>query len=315
MAKKYAFGVDIGGTTVKIGFFTVKGKLLKSWEIPTDKSQDGANILPDIAAAIKDYLAANESGLEEVEGIGMGIPGPVLADGTVNKCVNLGWGVINAAARMSDLCDGVLVRCGNDANVAALGEMWQGGGRGHSNVVMVTLGTGVGGGVIVDGKIVGGSFGAGGEIGHIKVEDDEPEFCGCGKHGCLEQYASATGIVRLAKKRLASDSAPTVLRDRENLSAKMIFDAAKAGDVVAKELVEVLGKYLGTSLSYISCVVDPEVYVIGGGVSKAGDILIDTIRKNFRESAFHASRNAKFAIAELENEAGMYGAVKLVLGE
>lgn len=315
MAKKYAFGVDIGGTSVKIGFFTVKGKLLKSWEIPTVKTDGGAQILPDIAAAIKEYLAVNESGLDEVVGIGMGIPGPVLADGTVNKCVNLGWGVINAASEMSDLCDGILVRCGNDANVAALGEMWQGGGRGHKNVVMVTLGTGVGGGVIVDGKIVGGSFGAGGEIGHIKVEEDEPETCGCGKHGCLEQYASATGIVRLAKLRLAQDDAPTTLRGRQNLTSKVIFDDARAGDAVAKELVGALGKYLGTALSYISCVVDPEIFVIGGGVSKAGDILLDAIRKNFRENAFHASRNAKFAIAELENEAGMYGAVKLVLGE
>ena len=313
MAKKYAFGVDIGGTTVKIGLFTNTGKLLSSFEIPTDKTDGGKNILPDTAAAIKDCLAKNESSLEEVEGIGMGIPGPVLSDGTINKCINLGWGVFNAVNEMSDLCDGVKVRCGNDANVAALGEMWQGGGRGHSNVVMVTLGTGVGGGVIINGEIVNGAFGAAGEIGHIKVRDDETDTCGCGKHGCLEQYASATGIVRMAKLYLASHDTKTALRDADEITSKLIFDLAKTGDQVCVELVDTLGNYLGTSLSYISCVVDPEVFVIGGGVSKAGDILLDAIHKYFRENAFHASRGAEFALAQLENEAGMYGAVKLVL--
>lgn len=313
MAKKYAFGVDIGGTSVKIGIFTIKGQLLNCFEIPTDKADEGEHILPDIADAIGDYLKKAESSFEEIEGIGMGIPGPVLSDGTINKCVNLGWGVFNAAQRMSDLCGGVYVKCGNDANVAALGEMWQGGGRGYENVVMVTLGTGVGGGVVLGGEIISGAFGAAGEIGHIKVRDDETECCGCGKHGCLEQYASANGIVRVTKQYLASNDTETVLRDADVLTSKAIFDAAKAGDAVATEMVEKLGKYLGTALSYISCVVDPEVFVIGGGVSKAGDILVDTIRKYYRENAFHASRGTKFALAELENEAGMYGAVKLVL--
>ena len=313
MAKKYAFGVDIGGTTVKIGLFTTAGKLLKSFEIPTDKTNSGENILPDIAKALRSYLEEHESSFDEIEGIGMGIPGPILNDGTVNKCVNLGWGVINAADILSNLCDGVPVKCGNDANVAALGEMWQGGGRGHQSIVMVTLGTGVGGGVIINGQIVSGANGAGGEIGHIKVRDDEEETCGCGLHGHLEQYASANGIVRMANKLLASDSRPTVLRDAEVITSKVIFDAARNGDAVSVELVEALGKYLGTALSYISCVVDPEAFVIGGGVSKAGDILIDTIRKYYRENAFHASRGTDFALAELENEAGMYGAVKLVL--
>ena len=313
MAKKYAFGVDIGGTTVKIGFFTLKGKLLNTWEIPTDRDFEGDNILPDIAESIREHLEKAESSFDEVAGIGMGVPGPVLGDGTINKCVNLGWGVLDASGRMSELCDGAFVRCGNDANVAALGEMWQGGGRGYANIVMVTLGTGVGGGVIVNGRIVSGAFGAGGEIGHIKVRDDEPEACGCGKHGCLEQYASATGIVRLAEQYLASHDAKTVLTDAPAITSKVIFDAARNGDAVSIELVDTLGRYLGTALSYIACVVDPEAFVIGGGVSKAGEILLDTIRRHYRENAFHASRGTKFALAELENEAGMYGAVKLVL--
>ena len=313
MAKKYAFGVDIGGTAVKIGLFTTTGKLLKSTEIPTDTTSNGENILPDIAKALRENLKTLESSFEEIEGIGMGVPGPVLNDGTVNKCVNLGWGVINAADIMSSLCDGVSVKCGNDANVAALGEMWQGGGRGYQNMVMVTLGTAVGGGVVINGQIVSGAFGAGGEIGHIRVRDDEEDSCGCGKHGCLEQYASANGLVRVAKKLLASDNRQTVLRDAEVITSKVIFDAAKNGDAVSTELVETMGSYLGRALSYISCVVDPEAFVIGGGVSRAGDILIDTIRKYYRENAFHASRNTAFALAELENEAGMYGAVKLIL--
>ena len=313
MAKKYAFGIDIGGTTVKIGMFSVKGRMLSSREIPTDKTDNGANILPDIAKAIREHLEQAESNFDEIVGIGMGIPGPVLSDGTINKCVNLGWDVFNAAQTMSELCEGVYVKCGNDANVAALGESWQGGGRGHRNMVMVTLGTGVGGGVVINGRIIDGAFGAAGEIGHIKVRDDEPDTCGCGKHGCLEQYASATGIVRLAKQRLAADDVQTVLRDCDTLTAKGIFDAAKDGDPIALELVDTLGNYLGTALSYISCVVDPEVYVIGGGVSKAGPILTDAITKYYRQNAFHASRITKFALAELENEAGIYGAVKLVL--
>ena len=313
MAKKYAFGVDVGGTTVKIGFFSLKGMLLGSWEIPTNKENGGANILPGIADSVKKHLEKAESGFDEVAGIGMGLPGPVLNDGTINKCINLGWGVFNVPAVMGDLCEGVYVKCGNDANVAALGEMHSGGGRGYKNVVMVTLGTGVGGGIVLDGRILNGAFGAAGEIGHIKVEKNEPDTCGCGKHGCLEQYASASGIVRLAKKRLAADDAPTVLREAPSVSSKLIFDAAKAGDKVAMELVETLGEYLGTALSYISCVVDPEIFVIGGGVSKAGDILIDVIKKYYRENAFHASRNTAFALAELENEAGMYGAAALVL--
>ena len=313
MAKKYAFGVDIGGTTVKIGLFSTAGMLLNCFEIPTNREDDGSHILPDIAAAIKAHLEKNESSLDDVVGIGMGIPGPILSDGTINKCVNLGWGVFNVQNTMSDLCGGVPVRCGNDANVAALGEMWQGGGRGHQSIVMVTLGTGVGGGVIIGGQILDGTYGAAGEIGHIKVRDDEPDTCGCGKHGCLEQYASATGIVRMAEQYLAANDTDTVLRNAETLTSKVIFDAARNGDRVSLDLVDALGKYLGTALSYISCVVDPEAYVIGGGVSKAGDILLDTIRKHYRENAFHASRGTEFKLAELENEAGMYGAVKLVL--
>ena len=311
--KPYAFGIDIGGTTVKIGFFETTGTLLKKWEIPTRTDDGGSQILTDIAEAVKAELAEREIGAEDIEGIGMGIPGPVLGEKVVNKCVNLGWGVFNVADEMTALTGIENIKAGNDANVAALGEMWQGGGKGHKNVVMVTLGTGVGGGIIVDGKIVAGSFGAGGEIGHIKVSKTETAVCGCGKTGCLEQYASATGIVRMAQKLLSEDERPSALRSVQYLSSKEIFDAARQGDALAIEVVETAGDLLGMALSYISCVVDPEVYVIGGGVSKAGQILLDTIAKHFTENAFHASRQAAFTLAQLGNDAGMYGAVKLVL--
>ena len=310
--KKYGFGVDIGGTTIKMGFFETDGKLLDKWEIKTDTSNNGENILYDVAKAVDNKLAQEAISKDEVQGIGIGVPGPVRGDGTVNRCVNLGWGVINVAEKLSSLT-GINVKVGNDANVAALGEMWQGGAKGCKDVVMVTLGTGVGGGIIVDGKIVAGFHGAGGEIGHITVNPDEIEACNCGKYGCLEQYTSATGIVRMAKRKLAKSSDETTLRSLENVTAKDIFDAAKAGDELAKELVDELGEILGSTLSNMACVVNPEAIVIGGGVSKAGAILIDTIKEHFQENAFHACRETRFELATLGNDAGIYGCMCMIL--
>ena len=310
--KKYGFGVDIGGTTIKMGFFETNGNLLDKWEIKTDTSNNGENILYDVAKAVDNKLAQEGISKDEVQGIGIGVPGPVRGDGTVNRCVNLGWGVINVAEKLSSLT-GITVKVGNDANVAALGEMWQGGAKGCKDVVMVTLGTGVGGGIIVDGKIVAGFHGAGGEIGHITVNPDEIEACNCGKYGCLEQYTSATGIVRMAKRKLAKSSDETTLRSLENITAKDIFDAAKAEDELAKELVDELGEILGSALATISCVVNPEAIVVGGGVSKAGAILIDTIAEHFRENAFHACRETRFELATLGNDAGIYGCMCMIL--
>ena len=310
---RYAFGVDIGGTTVKIGLFEESGKLEKKWEIPTRKDNGGALILRDIAAALESERRERNIQKENFIGVGFGVPGPVLEECVVNKCVNLGWGVLDIVTEFEKVSGISAVKAGNDANVAALGEQWKGGGQGHQNMVMVTLGTGVGGGVILNGKIVSGAFGAGGEIGHFRVNKEETMVCGCGKRGHLEQYASATGIVRRAQELLAESGRPSSLRDAPYLSAKDVFDAAKNGDELSLEIVDFVGEMLGTALSYISCVVDPEVYVIGGGVSKAGDILLDAIKKRFVRYAFHASEGAKFELAKLGNDAGMYGAVKLVL--
>lgn len=310
---KYAVGVDIGGTTVKIGIFTVAGELLKKWEIPTRKDEGGRYILSDVAASIDDKLCENAIDKKDVAGIGMGVPGPVKQDGTVLKCVNLGWGVFNVEDELSKQI-GLPVKAGNDANMAALGEMWQGGGKGYENIVMVTLGTGVGGGIILNGKMLAGVNGAGGEIGHIQVNDDETETCGCGKKGCLEQYTSATGIVRQAKITLNNTDKPSKLRNVQYISAKEIFDAAKEGDELANDLVEAHGECLGRALAQIAATVDPEAFVIGGGVSKAGKILIDTTSRYFEKYAFHACRGTKFELATLGNDAGIYGGAKLILG-
>lgn len=310
--KKYAFGVDIGGTTCKIGFFETAGVLLDKWEIHTNTENGGVNILPDVAKAIDNKLAQEGISKSEVQGVGVGVPGPVTSDGVVNRCVNLGWGVMNVGEELGKLT-GLEVRVGNDANVAALGEMWQGGAKGCKDVIVVTLGTGVGGGIIVDGKIVAGFNGAGGEIGHITVNHDEIEACNCGQYGCLEQYASATGIVRVAKRKLAKTAEETSLRKFEPLTAKDVFDEAKAGDGIALGLVDEICEILGAALSNMACVVNPEIVVIGGGVSKAGSILIDCIQKHFIETSFHACRETSFASALLGNDAGMYGCVQLLL--
>ncbi|MDY3342302.1 MAG: ROK family glucokinase [Lachnospiraceae bacterium] len=309
--EKYVFGIDIGGTTVKCGLFTVKGELLEKWEIPTRTENNGAAILPDVADTVLKKIQEKGLAKEEIAGIGIGVPGPVNEQGEVPGAVNLHWGYVNLAGDMEKMT-GLRVKAGNDANVAALGEMWKGGGAGCQSIVMVTLGTGVGGGIINNGKIVTGAHGAGGEIGHIHVTDDVECNCNCGNHGCLEQVTSATGITYLANRRLKKDDRPSMLRGGE-VNAKTVFDAVKAGDELAKEVAEEFGKYLGTALASVACVVDPEVFVIGGGVSKAGQIILDYIKKYYAQYAFMTCKQAGFALAKLGNDAGIYGAAKMLL--
>ena len=309
---QYVFGVDIGGTTVKLGLFNKAAELLEKWEIPTVKVNGGEQILPDVAKSILKKMEEKGIAKSDIIGIGVGAPGAVDEEGTmVGGAVNLGWGVLNIPQILREYLD-VPVKAANDANVAALGEMWQGGGKGHRNMVAVTLGTGVGGGIIVEGKILTGATGAGGEIGHIHMEDNETELCGCKKKGCLEQYASATGIVRLAKRRLAEDDKPSCLREGE-ISAKTVFDGVKAGDEVAIEIAERFGNYLGKGLAMVACTVNPEVFVIGGGVSKAGEILLSFIKPSFEKYVFSPCKKVEFALAKLGNDAGIYGAAALVI--
>ena len=308
---KYCYGVDIGGTTVKMGLFEETGKILDKWEIVTRIEDEGKAILPDIAASILEKTQAHGLEKSEILGIGAGVPAPVTAEGVVNGSANLGWNYKEVKRELEELT-GMDALIGNDANVAALGEMWKGGGAGQKNLVMITLGTGVGGGVIINGKVITGEHGAGGEVGHLCVNYDEPDTCGCGNHGCLEQYASATGIVRLAKKRLEWDTRETALK-KESVTAKDVFDAVKAGDTVAIDVAEEFGKYLASGLVNLAVIADPAVIVIGGGVSKAGEVLIPFIEKPYREKAFFANRKIEFKLATLGNDAGICGSAKMML--
>ena len=310
--KEYVFGVDLGGTTVKMGLFGSDGALEEKWEIPTDTSNDGANILKDIAEAIQKKLDEKEIDKSRVEGIGIGIPGPVNSQGVVDHCVNLGWGVVPVARDLEKLT-GLPVQAGNDANVAAMGEAFIGAAKDAASSVMITLGTGVGAGIVVNGRILIGENGAAGEFGHIHVNDDETEACGCGNHGCLEQYASATGVVRLANRRLAKDDAPSSLRDLKKVTSKDVFDAAKAGDAVAKEIVHEVCTILGKAIAKLCNIVNPAMVVIGGGVSNAGPILIKEMQDAFQEEVFHGARGTRIELATLGNDAGIAGGAGMVI--
>ncbi len=312
---KYIYGIDIGGTTVKMGLFDEKGDMLEKWEIVTRKENSGENILPDIVKSIKEKNSEKSIETDDILGIGMGVPGPITEDGRVLKCANLGWGIFSVADEMSKLTGVKKVKVGNDANVAALGEQWRGGGRGFDNIVMVTLGTGVGGGIIMNGKILTGENGAAGEIGHITVNPKETLTCGCGCKGCLEQYSSATGVIRLAKERLEASDKPSELRKfaDDQIGGKEVFDAYKAGDELAAEAVDEFAAYLGMGLGNVASVVDTQAFVIGGGLSKNGPIVIELIKKQYEKNVMFALKNTEFRLAELGNDAGMYGAVRMVI--
>lgn len=310
--ERICFGIDIGGTAVKAGLFNTEGKLLNKWDFATKRTGDGKDILKDTADFITCRMKELKLNKEDVLGVGVGIPGPVKDDGEVLELPNLGMGHFNLEEVMSQLT-GLKVKAGNDANVAALGEHWMGGGKGFRNMVLATLGTGVGGGIILNGKVLAGSNGAAGEIGHIFVNDEETSTCGCGKRGCLEQYASATGIVRLAKQMLSESTESSSLRSIGDISAKDVFDCAKAGDKLALQVVEKACHYLGIAMAHIAQVIDPEVFVIGGGVSKAGTIITETTKKYYNSHVMDALKNKEFRLATLGNDAGIYGAAKLIL--
>ena len=310
---KKCFGIDLGGTTVKLGLFEENGVVLEKWEIPTRTEENGKYILSDIAKAVLDKMAEKGLNSEDIVGAGIGIPGPVMPDGYVSACVNLGWRNVNPGKELSDLLGGISVCAGNDANVAALGEQWQGGGKGHDSVAAVTLGTGLGCGIILDGKIVSGSRGVAGELGHVTINRDEEEQCNCGNKGCLELYSSATGIVRLAKRHLAASDEVSVLRGLEKITAKDVVDAAKAGDALADSVLEESMNWLAQGLSFVTLVVDPEVFVVGGGVSKAGDFLLDKLRRHYNHYTVMTATKPEIRVATLGNDAGIYGAARMIL--
>lgn len=306
----YGFGIDIGGTAIKLGLFTREGELLEHWELPTDTGDGGSRILPDIAGAVDACMARRGIAREKVLALGVGVPGPVTEAGVVKGCVNLGWGETDVPRLLGELT-GFPVACGNDANLAALGECWQGGGRGAKSLVMVTLGTGIGGGIVLDGKILPGAHGGGGEIGHIPMNEGETTPCSCGKYGCAEQYGSATALLAQAKRRLEESAQPSSLREYDPLTVKDIFFCAARGDAMGQELCGNYYRFLGRHIAGICCVIDPELVVLGGGVAGAGQPLLEGIREHFRREVFHPGRDIPFALAELGNRAGIYGAFKL----
>ena len=309
--KEYAFGIDLGGTTAKVGLFTTAGALLEKWEVPTDTSNAGEHILGNLAKAVKDKDVID--GRELAIALDFGV-----LDSRIVPivCANLGgWGERNVSIQLSGLLDGIKVLVGNDADVAALGEIWMGCAKGCRSAVMVTLGTGVGGGVIVNGRIIEGAHGAGGEIGHITVNPHETAVCGCGKHGCLEQYSSATGVVRCMKKLLDENpDTPCTLRGTD-FAAKDVFDAARVGDALAAREVDEMTDTLGMALASIASTTDPEMFMVGGGVARAGDVLFNPLREHFKTYAFSSCRETPIVAATLGNDAGIYGAVRLIVGE
>ncbi|MGN0307395.1 MAG: ROK family glucokinase [Lachnospiraceae bacterium] len=309
--KRYCFGVDVGGTTIKMGLFTVEGELLEKWEIPTRTENQSEAVLPDVAAAVKGKMAEKGIDKQEVAGVGFGVPGPVTSEGVIVMNANLGWRNKHVSEELEELT-GLPCKGGNDVKTAGLGEMWRGGAAGYKDAVFITLGTGVGAAIIVDSKVILGSKGAAGEVGHIKVDGEITQPCGCGGIGCMEQFASAPGIVRMAKQLLEESDRPSLLREGE-ITAKAVFDAVKAGDEVAKEVAEKFGHYLGYALAATAAIVDPEAFIIGGGVSRAGDILIEYVQKYYKQYVWPGCRDKEFVLAKLGNDAGIYGAASYVL--
>lgn len=310
--KKYCFGVDIGGTSVKIGLFETDGKLIEKSQIPTHTEDGGSRILPEVAEELKRLCAAHGIASEQVSGVGVGVPGPVSRQGIVHGCVNLGWGEYNAAEEMNQLT-GWKVSVGNDANVAALGEQWLGAGRAYQSIIMVTLGTGVGGGIVYDGKILPGSHGAAGEIGHMSVLSEDSHYtCGCGKHDCLEIASSANGLVRMAQDVLSESDAPSAMRELSPLTAKDICALASKGDELALKAVGITTDRLGAMMANAACVVDPEAFVIGGGMAAASELLFPLIRESYSKRVFPNLRELPIVAAELGNDAGICGAARMV---
>lgn len=307
---RYGFGVDIFGSRTKIGFFDETGTLIEKWKIATPMMQGGSQILPAIAEEIEKYISRNHLFEDDIIGIGVGIPGPVNSAGVVNKCVNFDWGVFNIDRALSGLT-GLKVKSSNIANLSALGECWKGSGT--KNMVFMAMNTGLGGAVVCDGAVVFGAQGGGGEFGHMVINKKETEPCTCGKCGCVEQYCSPAGILRVARRYLAATQTPSVLRGRRFFDYNLVLDAASSGDRVAKEIMNQVYDYAGQALSNVCCVTNPETVVLGGEFCRIGQSAIDGIAKYFRKYIFHANANVRFELASLGTDACIHGAFKLVL--
>lgn len=314
MVEKVYVGVDLGGTTIKVGLCDENGKLLQTYEGPTGTEHGADVVLENIAQYVRKLVAESPYEWEQVAGIGAGIAGFMdIPEGFIKLSPNLGWRNVPVKKILEEKL-GKTVKIDNDANVAALGEAWSGAGAGIPNVVCYTLGTGVGGGIIINGKIFQGYKGMAGELGHMTVVPDlEAINCNCGLKGCLETVSSATGIIRMAKEAVERGE-HTSLALVENIMAKEVFEAADSGDEVAIRIINRAALYLGKSMAAVSVVLNPQRFIVGGGVSKAGDILFDAIRKYFNEFAQESAREGVDIVpATLGNDAGVVGAAGLSL--
>lgn len=317
MSEKWLVGVDIGGTTIKSAFIDQEGKIIHKWEIPTNKNNKGYYIPSNIAKSINQTLSELGQSKNKIIGIGVGAPGPVdYKTGSIDVAVNLGWENLPLRDLLQDLTS-LPVIVDNDANIAAMGEMWKGAGKESRNLLFVTLGTGIGGGIIINGEIIHGISGAGGEIGHITSIIDGGSPCNCGKTGCIETIASATGIVRLVTEELSSTHMPSKLRDLYNidypLSSELVFNLAGKGDELANKVIDKVTLYLGLALAHLTNGLNPEKIIIGGGVSKAGELLLLPLKEHFERFIFPRSiKGLELAIATLGNEAGVIGGAWLV---
>lgn len=303
---KYIIGIDIGGTAVKLGLFDGDGKLAEKWQVPTRLGQQGRFVLPHIAAEAEERLRKKKLSWSDVHGIGIGVPGPVLDGRIVPLAVNLGWKEKDVAAEMRQLTGVSRIAAENDAKAAALGEYWKGGWENYTSAVMITIGTAVGGAVILNGRIVPGAFGAAGELSHIRVKPDETEPCACGKCGHLQQYVSAEGILRSYRNKVSG------FESAQLKTVKDIFDAAKRGQEPALSTVKDTVRMLAAAMSAVSCVIDPELFIIGGGISNAGDFLLDLVRSEFKMQALPTAEKVRIEAAKTGNDAGIYGAYQCI---
>ena len=311
--KQYYIGIDVGGTSVKEGLFDEDGNLLAKASVPTPPIVDAAGFAA-VTEAIDQVVAKAQIPRAFVAGIGLAVPCPIPASGDAKVKANIAINLPELRVAIQEHCPDAVVKYENDANAAAMGEAWLGSAKGVQNVVMVTIGTGVGGGVIVNGDVVSGVVGAGGEIGHMCLNPAEERTCGCGGHGHLEQYSSATGVVRCMKKLLdANPDTACTLRGKD-FEAKDVFDAARAGDALAAREVDEMASTLGMALANIAATTDPEMFMIGGGVARAGEVLFNPLVRHYKEYAFQSCKETPIKAASLGNDAGIYGAVRLIVG-
>ena len=312
-------GIDLGGTSIKFAILTTTGEIQEKWSIKTNILDEGSHIVDDMIESIKHRLDLLGLSAEDFQGIGMGSPGVVDRDkGTVIGAYNLNWKTLQPIKEKIEKALGIPFFIDNDANVAALGERWMGAGDNQPDVVFMTLGTGVGGGIVAEGKLLHGVAGAAGELGHITVDFDQPIACTCGKKGCLETVASATGIVNLTRRyadEYEGDAALKRMIDNgEEVTAKTVFDLAKEGDDLALIVYRNFSRYLGIACANIGSILNPSTIVIGGGVSAAGEFLLQGVQKVYDENTFPQVRSTtKLALATLGNDAGVIGAASLVL--